>query len=92
MEDDTDRDLDRRMVAAWTRYGDFASTSRSLGVCLEEWDELKAAVQANALESVREEALDLAAACLRLAESARNPSIRATQPKVKSFRPDRSKT
>lgn len=71
MDDDVERDLDRRMVGAWTRYGNFASTHEALGVCLEEWDELRAAVQANALESVREEALDLAAACLRMAEACR---------------------
>ena len=71
MDIETHSEVDRRMIGAQKRYGPFASTHEALGVCLEEWDELKAAVQMNRLESVREEALDLAAACLRLAESVR---------------------
>lgn len=34
---------------------------------MEEWTELKAAVKANMIESVREEAIDLAAVLIRLA-------------------------
>lgn len=68
-------ELEARIVAAKKRYGPLASTHEALGVCLEEWDELRAAVQANALESVREEALDLAAVCMRLAETCRNESF-----------------
>jgi NTP pyrophosphatase (non-canonical NTP hydrolase) len=75
MEFETLDGISRRMADAQKRYGPFASTHEALGVCLEEWDELKSAVQANALESVRDEALDLAAACLRLAESIRTPDF-----------------
>jgi NTP pyrophosphatase (non-canonical NTP hydrolase) len=68
-------ELQWRMERAEKRYGPFASTHEALGVCVEEWDELRQAVQANALESVREEALDLAAVCLRLAASCRTPAF-----------------
>jgi NTP pyrophosphatase (non-canonical NTP hydrolase) len=62
-------EIDKRIAAADARYGPFASTHEALGVCLEEWEELREAVQSNALDAVRHEALDLAAACLRLAET-----------------------
>lgn len=52
---------------AQTRYGDFASVHEALGVALEEWDELRSAMHANAIESVRHEAIDLAAVLIRLA-------------------------
>lgn len=55
-----------RIEAAEERYGPFASTHEALGVCAEEWDELRAAVHANKLESIKHEALDLAAALIRL--------------------------
>lgn len=58
--------------AAQNRYGDFASTHEALGVALEEWAELAQAVHANALESVRDEAIDLAAVLLRLAHQCRS--------------------
>ena len=61
--------LDRRMMAAWKRYGDFASTHEALGVACEEWDELRAAVHANALGAVEHECLDLAAVLIRMAEA-----------------------
>lgn len=64
--DDITATLDR-MVSAESRYGEFASTHEALGVALEEWDELRAAVKANALGSVEMEALDLAAVLIRLA-------------------------
>ena len=64
-----------RMKRATLRYGSFASTHEALGVCSEEWDELRDAIRANKLESVREEALDLAAALLRLAEACREPKF-----------------
>lgn len=56
-----------RMAQQDERYGDFASTQEALGVCLEEWDELRAAVHANDLDAVQNECLDLAAPLLRLA-------------------------
>jgi len=56
----------RRIEAADKRYGPFASTHEALGVCSEEWDELRLAIQFNALEGIKNEALDLAAALIRL--------------------------
>ena len=55
--------------AAVDRYGPFASTHEALGVACEEWDELRAAIHANDLESVHKEAIDLAAVLYRLALS-----------------------
>jgi NTP pyrophosphatase (non-canonical NTP hydrolase) len=59
--------MEQRMARAQARYGDFASTHEALGVALEEWDELKQAIQLNALASVEKECLDLAAVLMRLA-------------------------
>ena len=56
---------------AQSTYGDFASTHEALGVALEEWNELKDAIRANALESIRDEAIDLAAVLIRLANQIR---------------------
>lgn len=53
------------------RYGDFASAHEALGVALEEWNELQDAIRANAIESIREEAIDLAAVLFRLAVQCR---------------------
>ncbi len=58
--------LASRMEAALKRYGSLASTHEALGVAMEEFDELRAAIHANKRESIREEALDLAAVLLRL--------------------------
>lgn len=49
------------------RYGDFTSTHEALGVATEEFAELIRAVRRNAIYEVREEAIDLAAVCIRLA-------------------------
>jgi hypothetical protein len=70
-------EIDKRIAAADARYGAFASTHEALGVCLEEWNELCVAVQANALEDIAAEALDLAAACLRLAEAVNGTAFQA---------------
>jgi hypothetical protein len=59
-------DLDRRIMLADKLYGPFASTHEALGVCSEEWDELRAAIHANDGNAIRHEALDLAAALIRL--------------------------
>lgn len=59
------------MKIAQRQYGDFASTHEALGVALEEWHEFQDAIQANAIESVREEAIDLAAVLIRLADQCR---------------------
>ena len=73
-EDDMEimSELEDRISAAQSRYGPFASTHEAMGVALEEWDELRAAVQMNKLESVRWECLDLAAVLIRLARDVRN--------------------
>lgn len=65
-------EIAERIDAAERRYGDFASTHEALGVLLEEFDELRRAVHSNALESVREECLDIAAVALRMADQCRN--------------------
>jgi hypothetical protein len=63
---ETDAELDRRIFAADTRYGPFASTHEALGVACEEWDELRAAIHSNDLQAVQRECLDLAAVLIRL--------------------------
>lgn len=60
--------LKTRMEEQDARYGPFASTQEALGVCLEKWDELRAAIHANDLDAVQKECLDLAAPLMRLAE------------------------
>lgn len=51
---------------AHVKYGDFTSTHEALGVLLEEFDELRAAIHANALYSVATEAMQVSAVALRL--------------------------
>lgn len=70
--DDLISGMESRIARAQGRYGDFASTHEALGVALEEWDELKDAIRANALASVEHECLDLAAVLMRLARLVRN--------------------
>lgn len=66
--------IEARVDRAVARYGDFASTHEALGVALEEWDELRQAIQSNSLGSVYMECLDLAAVLVRLARAVRNPA------------------
>lgn len=70
--DDLIYELEERIRAAHSRYGEFSSTHEALGVALEEWDELRDAIRANALASVEHECLDLAAVLVRLARDLRN--------------------
>ncbi len=79
-------EIDDRIASAESRYGAFASTHEALGVCLEEWNELCLAVQANALDAVRAEALDLAAACLRLADGVNGAALQARSSKQQATR------
>ena len=58
--------IETRISAADRRYGPYASTHEALGVIVEEFDELRAAIHANALGAIQYEALDLAAALIRL--------------------------
>jgi NTP pyrophosphatase (non-canonical NTP hydrolase) len=64
-------EITAHVTISQNRYGNFASTHEALGVALEEWNELQHAIQANAIESIREEAIDLAAVLIRLAEQCR---------------------
>ena len=63
--------LSSRIRGADQKYGPPASTHEAIGVALEEWDELKAAVHLNAREAIREEALDLAAILIRMYDELR---------------------
>ena len=60
-------DLIARCNRADIRYGPFTSTHEALGVASEEWGELCYAIRSNDLDSIRSEALDLAAVMMRLA-------------------------
>ena len=64
-------EINKHVEQSQSRYGDFASTHEALGVALEEWNELQDVVRANAIESIREEAIDLAAVLIRLAVQCR---------------------
>lgn len=64
--------LAARIGAAQARYGLFASTHEALGVAVEEWDELRAAIHQNDLRAVQCECLDLAAVLVRLHDSLAN--------------------
>ena len=55
-------------VKARGRYGDFTSTHEAYGVLCEEVDELLSAIRANMAEEVLEEAIQVSAVALRLAE------------------------
>jgi NTP pyrophosphatase (non-canonical NTP hydrolase) len=65
--DDTLREIRAEAERAAGKYGPPTSTHESLGVLLEEFDELKNAVHANKSESVRAEAIQVAAVAYRLA-------------------------
>lgn len=70
--DDLIYETETRMSASDKRYGPFASTHEALGVALEEWNELQAAVRDNNQLCIEHEALDLAAVLIRLARLMRN--------------------
>lgn len=72
MADDVMIEIEARIAAAYARYGEFASTHEALGVAMEEWDELRAAVHLNALGAVEHECIDMAAVLIRLARGLRN--------------------
>ena len=61
-----DRNLDHIGEAQITMAIAFPSTDQELGVALEEWNELKYVI-GSFLESIRDEAIDLAAVLIRLA-------------------------
>lgn len=68
-----------RMVRAHCAYGQFASAHEALGVALEEWTELIAAVQSNDINAIKHEALDLAAVLIRLYDQADDIKERSTR-------------
>ncbi len=68
--------IERRIAAADKRYGPFASTHEALGVCVEEWDELRTAIHSNNLAHISHECLDLAAVLIRLARNIENEDAR----------------
>lgn len=74
-------EIERRILAAEQRYGDFASTHEALGVASEEWDELREAIRSNDLGDVQNECIDLIAVLIRLALSLRN--VETTKRSVK---------
>lgn len=64
-------DILAEAMAAERRYGDYTSAHEAYGVLAEEMHELLAAIHANAAESVRHEAVQVAAVAMRFAESCR---------------------
>jgi hypothetical protein len=72
MTDDILYEVGTVMGRAEARYGRIASTHEGLGVALEEWDELRAAIHANDLRGIERECIDLAAVLVRLARACRN--------------------
>lgn len=79
-------ELKARIFSADKRYGCFASTHEALGVALEEWNELNDAVHLGVLGQVREEALDLAAALIRLADALDSKDVDALSMRARSVR------
>lgn len=59
--------IEVHMEIAEDRYGPFASTHEALGVILEEFEELREAIQSNDAERIKRECIDLAAPVIRLA-------------------------
>ncbi len=66
-QDDLIYEIKRTMERSRDRYGEYASTHEALGVAVEEWDELRSAIQSNAQASIESECIDLAAVLIRLA-------------------------
>ena len=65
---DTWKDIEAEVRAAEFKYGAFASTQEALGVITEEYYELVEAIRKNRADAVIMEAIQIAAACIRLAE------------------------
>jgi NTP pyrophosphatase (non-canonical NTP hydrolase) len=66
------RKVDHLIARAVNKYGNFASTHEALGVIWEEFCELSDAVRANDPGEIMDEALDIAAVCMRLADEIYN--------------------
>ena len=65
-------ELGDEMRRAEDRYGPFTSAHEGYGVLAEEMAELLWAIRANASESVRTEAIQVAAVALRIARACRD--------------------
>jgi NTP pyrophosphatase (non-canonical NTP hydrolase) len=61
------------MERAHDKYGPFFSTHEALGVIAEEYHELVEAIRSNKSFSIQAEAIQLAAACIRLASECEDP-------------------
>jgi len=75
--------LQRRIEYAEARFGPFASTHEALGVLDEEFTELRESVHLNDLVACRHEALDIAAAAIRLADALLDPDSPMSKRSVK---------
>ena len=73
---ETEEAIRSEMVRGEARYGPFNSTHEGLGVLVEEMYELTVAIHSNKLESVRCEAIQVAAVAWRLALSLNNSDTR----------------
>jgi NTP pyrophosphatase (non-canonical NTP hydrolase) len=69
-------ELEAEIDRADRRYGDYASTHEALGVLAEEYHELVAAIRANKSESIRAEAIQVAAVAIRMVRSLDGASMR----------------
>jgi NTP pyrophosphatase (non-canonical NTP hydrolase) len=67
-------EVSAEMSRADARYGPFTSTHEAYGVLAEEMAELLDAIRSNKLESVREEAIQVAAVAMRLAARCHMPT------------------
>jgi NTP pyrophosphatase (non-canonical NTP hydrolase) len=65
-------DVAREAVTAEVKYGSFTSAHEGYGVLAEEVAELLAAIRSNKLFSIQEEAIQVAAVALRIAQSLEN--------------------
>lgn len=72
-------ELQLEMAAATRCHGPFNSTHEAYGVLAEEVAELLDAIRANELESVRAEAMQVAATAVRLAAQCRGDRPFATR-------------
>lgn len=66
------KEIDDQIVGAEKRFGPFTSSHEAYGVLAEEVAELLDAIRANASESVRYEAIQVAAVASRIAEYCRD--------------------
>jgi hypothetical protein len=73
--DETLQEIRAEAERAHGRYGPPVSTHESLGVLMEEFDELKEAIHANAADRISHEAIQLASVAYRLALELRSGNL-----------------